>query len=83
MRSAVITIIKLDLDTSTDRRQVKLKRLSYNLRQADWKKLLKELIKTKPSSLSSNPKKATTEFMNWSCEKAIPRTNINGWQEIT
>jgi len=29
MRSAVITIIKLDLDTSTDQRQVKLKSTKY------------------------------------------------------
>jgi len=32
-------IIELDLDISTDRKQVKLKRPLYNLWQADWKKL--------------------------------------------
>jgi len=66
MRSAVIInwIIELDLDTSTNRRQEKLKRPSYNLRQADWEQLRRELMKTEPSSLFSNPKEATTEFTN-------------------
>jgi hypothetical protein len=45
-------IIELDLDISTDRRQAKLKRPTYNLGRADWEKLREELIRTELSSLS-------------------------------
>jgi len=81
-------IIELDFDISTDRRQAKLKRLSYNLGKADCEMLCEELIRTEPSSLSSNPKELTdaTEFTNWitkACDRAIPKTYINGWREIT
>jgi hypothetical protein len=78
-------IIELDLDISTDRRQTKLKRLSYN-GKADWEKLREQLTRTEPSSLSSNPKEATIEFANWitrACGKTIPKTHINEWREIT
>jgi len=79
-------IIELDLDVSSNRRQAKLKRASYNLGKADWEKLREELTRTEPSSLSSNPKEATMEFTNWvtkACDKTIPKTYINGWREIT
>jgi len=79
-------IIELDFDMGTDRRQAKLKRPTYNLGRADWEKLREELTRTEPSSLSRNPRKATTEFTNWitkACDKTIPKTHINGWREIT
>jgi len=59
----------------TDRRQAKLKRPTYNLGRADWEKLSEELTRTEPSSLSRNPREATTEFTNWitkACDKTIP-----------
>jgi len=39
-------IIQLDLDISTDRRQAKLTRPTYNLGRADWEKLCEELTRT-------------------------------------
>jgi len=48
--------------------------------------LCEELMRIKPSSLFSNPKKTMIEFTNCitkACEKAIPRIYINGWREIT
>jgi hypothetical protein len=75
-----ISITELDLDISTDRREAKLKRSSYNLRKADWEKLREELARTEPSRFSSNLKEATTEFTNWitkASDKTIPKTYIN------
>ncbi|KAH0945799.1 hypothetical protein HN011_002043 [Eciton burchellii] len=85
MRSADHNIIELDLDISTDRRQAKLKRPTYNLGRANWEKLHEKLTRTEPSSLSRNPRETTTEFTYWitkACDKTIPKTYINGW-EIT
>jgi hypothetical protein len=73
-------------DVNSDRRQARLKGLLYNLEKADWEKLHEELTKTEPSSLSSNPKEAMMEFINWitnACVKTIPITHINGWRKIT
>jgi hypothetical protein len=57
-------IIEFDLDVSSDKRQAKLKRPSYNLGKAYWEKLREELTRTEPSSLSSDPKETTMEFTN-------------------
>ncbi|KAH0952843.1 hypothetical protein HN011_003092 [Eciton burchellii] len=73
-------------DVNSDRRQANLKGLLYNLEKADWEKLHEELTKTEPSSLSSNPKEAMMEFINWitnACVKTIPITHIDGWRKIT
>ncbi|KAH0944428.1 hypothetical protein HN011_009143, partial [Eciton burchellii] len=58
-------IIELDVNISTNQRQAKLKRPSYNLGKANWEMLCEELTRTEPSSLSNNPKDTMTEFTNW------------------
>jgi len=77
-------IVELNFDVNTDQRQVNLKRAPYNLRKADGK-LREELIGTKPSNLSRNPKEAIMEFTSWiikAYDETIPSTYINRWREI-
>jgi hypothetical protein len=69
----------IDLDVSSDRRQAKLKRPSYNLGKADWEKLREDLTRTEPSSLSSNPKEATIEFTNWITKACDNSENVYKW----
>jgi len=83
-------VIKLDLDTSTDRRQAKEKK-DYRTtceKQTGTSYAEVDMIETIESLEKStrNLEEVMTEFTSWItkvCDKTIPRTYTNGWPEIT